>query len=88
MLEIPVETKITETLEEKVEHTQKRVQPEALTQITCTAMVTHILAEPDWINIPCNQKTPNIIICQKVVNITEWDIKGNGPLANRNENKI
>ena len=83
--DIPVETKITRSLTEKVENAQKRVQPQALPQITCTAMIAHILAEPDWINIPCNQKTPNIIICQKVVNINE---KGKGLLANRNEDKI
>ena len=79
--------KKTRCLTEKVENAQKRVQPKALPGITCTAMITHILAEPDWINIPCNQKIPNIIICQKVVNKTEWDKKGKISLENKNENK-
>ena len=78
---------IIKSLVEKAKFTQMIMQPQILNRNSCTLMVTHVLAEPDWINIPCDQKTPGIIICQKLMSKPQLDIRHYGHFINTNEYK-
>ena len=45
-------------------------------------MMTNVLAEPDWITIPCNQKIPTVLICQKLIKNKKLHDFGNNPFIN------
>ena len=47
------------------------IQPHLKRRNGCVVMVIHILAQPDWINIPCFQKIPPFVVCQKMINQRE-----------------
>ena len=48
----------------------------------CVAMMITILAEPGWITVPCNQKIPTILICQKVIKKEKLHYTENNPFLN------
>ena len=72
---------IIKSLRDKVQYAQNTLQPPSLANNSCTVMVTHILTEPDWIVIPCNQQTFGMVICQVLMN--ETSVNRNRPLLNK-----
>ena len=59
-------------LEETIDYAKKSMQPQSDKRNGCAVMMTNILAEPDWINIPCNKKIPAIVLCQKLITKKQW----------------
>ena len=58
--------KTTVFLMDTVDVATKTIQLQSGIIEDCVVMMTNILAEPDWITIPCNQKIPTTLICQKI----------------------
>ena len=50
-----------------IEYTKKSIQPQLTVNNDCVIMLINILAEPDWINIPCDQKLFAFVICQNML---------------------
>ena len=65
----------------------KRIQPESEIEKDCVLMMTNILAEPDWINVPCSQKIPAIIFCQKIIKKGKLHYMGNSTILNMKDIK-
>ena len=65
----------------------KRIQPESEIDKGCIVMMTNILAEPDWINVPCSQKIPAIVICQKIIKNDKLDYMRNSTILNMKDIK-
>ena len=68
-----VETIIS--LKKEVMSTMKAIQPQLAKEKDCVIMVIHVLSNPDWINIPCVQKIPAFVVCQKIMQEREENIK-------------
>lgn len=51
-------------LNEEVTYAMKAIQPQPEKGMDCVIMITYVLAQPDWINIPCFQKIPTFVVCQ------------------------
>ena len=62
------------TLKEEVEYAMNAIQPHLKRRNDCVIMVIHVLTQPDWINIPCFQKIPAFVVCQKIINQIEGNI--------------
>ena len=63
--------KITETitlLKKQVKQAMNELQPQVEKENDCVIMVTHVISNPDWINIPCAEKIPAFVVCQKIIN--------------------
>ena len=61
---------VTKSYLPKIKSAQKKLQPELQTNNNCVVMLTAILTEPDWINVPCDDKISDITVCQKILNYT------------------
>ena len=57
-------------LQDKVKYAQNTLHPPSSGRNSCTVMITHIMAEPDWIVIECNQCIFGMIVCQNIINET------------------
>ena len=53
------------------------MQPQLRVNNDCVIMLMNILAEPDWINIPCDQKLFAFVICQNMLHKRKMNDKGN-----------
>ena len=51
----------------KVWSAKNNIQPQSLTKNSCVIMLTNIIIASDWINVPCDEKLPTAIICQKKI---------------------
>ena len=60
-----IETLIT--LNEEGKHAMNAIQPQLEKENHCVIMVTRVLAQPDWTTIPCFQKIPSFVVCQKII---------------------
>ena len=54
-------------LKKEVTYAMKIIQPDPEKGKDCVIMVTHVLAQPDLINIPCFQKIPAFVVCQMTI---------------------
>ena len=48
-------------------------------------MLIHVLSNPDWINIPCVQKIPAFVVCQKIMKEREDNKKFTGNYSSPNK---
>ena len=65
-----------------VKFAKNTIQPQSGTEKHCVVMMTNTLAEPDWITIPCNQKIPTTLICQKLLMNKHLECTQNHPFVN------
>ena len=54
-----------------VKDAKKNLQPEISKIKNCVAMITVIVAEMDWITIPCNEKNSNLVLCYQKLSQSE-----------------
>ena len=55
----------------KIKIAQTKLQPQLqYVNNNCVLMVTAILAETDWITVPCDEKNSLLILCQKSISNT------------------
>ena len=64
-------TDVIHLSEKYIQHAKQILQPEINDAKICVAMMTVILAELDWITIPCNEKNSNFVICHQKLTKTE-----------------
>ena len=57
--------------QKSVKDAKENVQPEIIKTKNCVAMITVIVAEFDWITIPCNEKNSNLVLCYQKVSQSE-----------------
>ena len=54
-----------------VKYAKETLQPEINKTKYCVAMITVIVAEFDWITIPCNEKNSNLVLCYQKLSQVE-----------------
>ena len=71
-------------IQDKVKYTQTKIQP----QNKCVAMLTTFFPEPDWITLPCDEKIPTLIICQKQTGENEQSLVTNEEIQMCKDNQL